>query len=151
MKKLLIAAIATTFATGAFAQDAEQCKVVIEGNDSMQYNTDNFTINKEACPEFTVELDHVGNLPKNAMGHNVVISATGDFQAIANDGISAGIDNDYLKQDDDRVIAHTDVVGGGEKTEVTFDTADLEAGGDYSFFCSFPGHSSIMKGTITVE
>lgn len=151
MKKLLIAAIATMFTAGAFAQDAEQCKVVIEGNDAMQFNIDNFTINKEACPEFTVELDHVGSLPKKAMGHNVVISATGDFQAIAADGISAGIDNDYLKTDDDRVIAHTDVVGGGEKTEVTFDTAGLEAGGDYTFFCSFPGHSSNMKGSITVE
>lgn len=151
MKKLLLAAIAASFATGAFAQDADQCKVVLEGNDNMQFNSDNFTINKEACPEFTVELEHVGNLPKAAMGHNVVISATGDFEAIAQDGISAGLDNNYIKPEDDRVIAHTDVVGGGEKAEVTFDTADLEAGGDYTFFCSFPGHSSIMKGSITVE
>ena len=151
MKKLLITAIAATLATGAFAQDAEQCKIVIEGNDSMQFNIDNFTINKESCPEFTIELDHVGNLPKNAMGHNVVIATTGDFQSIANDGISAGIDHNYIKQDDERVITHTDVIGGGEQTSVTFDTSVLDAGGDYTFFCSFPGHSSIMKGSITVE
>lgn len=163
MKKLLLAAMATAFASSAFAQetaanqeaaagdDAAQCKVVIEGNDAMQYNIDNFTINKEACAEFTIELHHVGNLPKNAMGHNVVVAQTGDFEAIAADGIGAGIDNNYLKPEDERVIAHTDVVGGGEQTEVTFSTADLEAGGDYTFFCSFPGHSSIMKGSVTVE
>ncbi|WP_240348810.1 plastocyanin/azurin family copper-binding protein, partial [Pseudomonas viridiflava] len=26
----------------------------------------------------------------------------------------------------------------------------LKAGDDYSFFCSFPGHSSMMKGSVSL-
>jgi azurin len=41
------------------------------------------------------------------------------------------------------------VIGGGETTTVTFPTSKLKKGGDYTFFCSFPGHWSIMKGKLT--
>jgi azurin len=34
---------------------------------------------------------------------------------------------------------------------VKFDTSKLEAGGDYSFFCTFPGHISMMKGKVIVK
>ena len=37
-------------------------------------------------------------------------------------------------------------VGGGQTTSVTFPTSALKKGESYTFFCSFPGHSSIMKG-----
>ena len=56
----------------------------------------------------------------------------------------------YLPADDQRVIATTSVIGGGEEVSVTFDMAGLEVGGDYTFFCSFPGHSSLMRGTVVV-
>jgi azurin len=26
----------------------------------------------------------------------------------------------------------------------------LKAGGPYEFFCSFPGHATVMKGTVSV-
>ena len=42
-------------------------------------------------------------------------------------------------------------VGGGEKDSVTFKTDVLEAGGDYDFFCSFPGHYAVMRGKVVVE
>ena len=45
----------------------------------------------------------------------------------------------------------TDVIGGGEETAVTFDVKALAAGEDYTFFCSFPGHIGVMKGTLTVK
>jgi azurin len=51
---------------------------------------------------------------------------------------------------DARVIAHTKVIGGGETDSVTFSTAALKAGEAYSYFCSFPGHSALMKGTLTL-
>ena len=80
------------------------------------------------------------------MGHNVVITKTADLQPVATEGMSAGLANNYVKPGDQRVLAHTKIVGGGESTEVTFSTANMKAGGDYSFFCSFPGHWAIMKG-----
>ncbi|MOA50824.1 Azurin precursor [compost metagenome] len=46
------------------------------------------------------------------------------------------------------MIAHTKVVGGGESDSVTFEVAKLKAGEQYMFFCSFPGHAALMKGTL---
>jgi azurin len=60
--------------------------------------------------------------------------------------MSAGIENSYVKPNDDRVYAFTKVIGGGESTSITFSTASMTPGGDYSFFCSFPGHWAIMQG-----
>jgi azurin len=72
------------------------------------------------------------------------------MQGIANDGIPAGADKDYVKPADARVIAHTKLIGGGETASVTFAVNKLKAGDDYTFFCSFPGHSGIMKGALTL-
>jgi azurin len=62
--------------------------------------------------------------------------------------MTAGLPNDYLKKGDTRVIAHTKVVGGGQTASVTFPTSKLTKGGAYTYFCSFPGHSSLMIGTL---
>src|SRR5690606_42039248 len=86
-----------------------------------------------------------------AMGHNVVITSEADMQGVAADGLAAGADNQYVPQDDDRVIAFTEIIGGGESTSVTFSTSDMQGGDPYMFFCSFPGHSALMKGTISIE
>jgi azurin len=48
------------------------------------------------------------------------------------------------------VIAHTKIIGAKETDSVTFDVAKVADGG-YGFFCSFPGHISMMKGTIVVK
>lgn len=47
------------------------------------------------------------------------------------------------------MIAHTKVIGGGDSTTVSFATSKLSKGGDYTFFCSFPGHWAMMKGTLS--
>lgn len=165
MKKTLIAMALTALAASAFADDSsteaqaqsatdatvEQCQVVIEGNDQMRYNIEQFSVNKEACSEFTINFKNAGKLPKNAMGHNVVITKTSDVDAVAADGIKAGLDNDYIKPGDVRIITHTKLIGGGEETSVTFETDKLDQGGDYTFFCSFPGHHGIMHGKVNVE
>jgi len=62
------------------------------------------------------------------------------MQPVATDGMAAGIEKNYLKEDDARIIAHTKIIGAGEKDSVTFDVSKLAAGTDYAFFCSFPGH-----------
>jgi len=40
------------------------------------------------------------------------------------------------------------IVGGGETDSVTFAVTKLGAADSYTYFCSFPGHSAIMKGTL---
>jgi len=126
---------------------AKTCEVAIEGNDQMRFNKNQIDVAAD-CTEVTLTLKHVGKLPAAAMGHNWVLTKTPDFQAVEKAGLAAGLKNDYIAKDDARVIAHTKVVGGGESTSVTFPTSKLQKGGDYTFFCSFPGHAVMMKGKL---
>ena len=123
------------------------CSIDIDGNDAMQFDTKSIEVPK-SCETFTINLSHSGKLGRSVMGHNWVLARTRDVRNIANDGMAAGLEHDYLKPDDDRVIAHTSVIGGGEKTTVTFAVSQLDADGDYTFFCTFPGHWSVMRGTL---
>ena len=127
------------------------CKATVEANDQMQFNLSEITIDKAACPEFTVEIKHVGSMDKTSMGHNVVISKEADKDGVVNDGTDAGIDKDFVKSDDGRVLAHTKLIGGGETAEVKFKTDGFEAGGGYDFFCSYPGHAAMMTGKVVVK
>ena len=141
--------IALLLLLGAPAAMAATCSVDIEGNDAMKFNVANIDVSR-SCKDFTINLKHTGKLPKAAMGHNVVIAATSDIKGVDADGIKAGVAKGYIKPGDARVIAHSPLVGGGESTKVTFAVSKLGAG-PYSFFCSFPGHSTLMKGTITLK
>ncbi|MDR9752187.1 azurin [Pseudomonas sp. SZMC_28357] len=129
---------------------AAECEVTVDSTDQMTFNTKDIAIDK-SCKTFTVKLTHGGTLPKNVMGHNLVISKEADMQPIATDGLGAGIDKDYLKEGDTRVIAHTKIIGAKESDSVTFDVSKLDPTQKYGFFCSFPGHISMMKGTVTLK
>lgn len=140
--------IASLFAAG-FVR-ADECSIDLEGDDLMNYDKQTVTV-AASCETITINLKHVGKLPAESMGHNVVVSATADYQAIAQDGMKAGLAGDYVPADDERVIVNTDVIGGGETTSTTFPGKRLKAGGDYTFFCSFPGHAAVMKGQLVVQ
>lgn len=131
------------------AHAAGNCTVALAGNDAMQFNLKAATVSA-SCPSITIELTHVGKLPVAAMGHNVVVSTTADMAAITAAGIKAGAAGGYVPKGDARVVAATTLVGGGQKTKISFPGKKLTAGGDYSFYCSFPGHSTLMKGKLTV-
>ena len=144
LPRAVFAALVTLTALSAHAAT---CDIEIEGNDAMQFNKTAIEVSK-SCKQFTVKLKHAGKLPKAAMGHNWVLSKTADVQGVASDGIAAGVAGQYVKPQDARVIAHTKVVGPGETDAVSFAPAKLKDGESYTFFCSFPGHSSVMKGTL---
>ncbi|PID59247.1 MAG: azurin [Gammaproteobacteria bacterium] len=142
-------ALALVFAS-PLAQ-AGECELEIEGNDAMQFNLSEMEVSLSECPSLTVKLVHVGNLPVDVMGHNWVLTETANKDEVVDAGLPAGLENNYLPPDSDKVIAHTKVIGGGEEDSVTFDTSALTAGGDYTFFCSFPGHAAVMNGTFKVN
>jgi azurin len=127
---------------------AKTCDVVIEGNDAMKFNTDRIAIAAD-CTEVQLTLKHVGKLPVTAMGHNWVLTETAAFQPVATAGAAAGAAGAYVPKNDPRVITNTKLIGGGETTSVRFPTSKLKKGGDYTFFCSFPGHWTLMKGKLT--
>nr|WP_036187746.1 azurin [Marinimicrobium agarilyticum] len=145
--KVFVLSLAACAATGAQAAD---CEVTVDSNDKMRYDTDRIEMDA-SCEEFTVKLTHSGSMAENVMGHNWVLTLNEDMQGVVQDGMSAGLENNYVKPGDERVIAHTEIIGGGEETSITFDASGLEQGANYQFFCSFPGHSSLMKGEFVVK
>ena len=147
MKKILMTlALCAAGALSAPAM-AAGCETVVESNDAMQFNVKNIDVPK-SCKKFSVTLKHVGKMPKTAMGHNIAVSKAADMQAAITDGMAAGAAADYVKAGDARVLAHSKVIGGGETTKMDIDVTKLKAGTDYVFFCSFPGHSALMQGTL---
>lgn len=143
------AASEASSAPAAAAPAAGECSVTISSNDAMQYDTKEITV-KSSCGQFTVNLKHAGTQPVAAMGHNVVVAKAADKNGIVADGATAGAAAGYLKAGDERVIAATKLIGGGEETSVTFDTAKLTKDGSYEFFCTFPGHLAMMTGKVNV-
>lgn len=126
------------------------CEIDIESNDQMQYNKDAIEVDS-SCESVTINLKHVGELPAAAMGHNWVLAKKADFQSVAQAGTGAGMENDYVPPEDERVIAHTEVIGGGESTSITFSIAELNPDESYQFFCSFPGHWAAMNGAFRIN
>ena len=146
---ILALLLASALPFGASA--AATCSVDLTGNDAMKYNMANIDVSK-ACKTFTINLKHSGKMARNVMGHNVVVAKTSDMSAIDKDGVKAGLAANYIKAADARVIASSKVIGGGESTSIQVPVAKLTAAGaPLSFFCSFPGHSALMKGTITLK
>lgn len=152
--RCMAALLALGFSAGALQAQARAaggvCQLEISGNDALQFDKQQLQAGG-GCKEVTVTLRHVGKLPATAMGHNWVLARPADADAVATDGISAGVGNGYLKPKDPRVIASTTIVGGGESVSVTFSTASLKKGESYTYMCTFPGHSMIMRGTFTIR
>ena len=145
IRKILLA---TTLMLAAPMAFAATCSVNLEGNDAMKFNLSNIDVSK-SCTSFTINLKHTGKLAANVMGHNVVIAKEADMAGIAADGTSDPAT--HVKAGDTRVIAHSKVIGGGEATSVSFDVAKIKDGGPFKFFCSFPGHLSLMQGSLAVQ
>lgn len=139
----------TVLAAGALATPAmaADCAITIEGNDQMLFNIKSVEVPK-ACTKYTMTLKHTGKMPKSSMGHNIVLTTTADANAAAADGMKAGAAAEYVKPGDTRVIAFSKVIGGGESTTFDFDVSKLKAGTEYTYLCSFPGHSFIMRGVL---
>ena len=107
----------------------------------------------EAAPgeELRVNLRTESQLPPTGMSHNFILAAMGtDVQAFVDASITAR-DNEYIAPDfEDQVIVATEMLGDGESDSITF-TAPEEPG-EYTFFCSFPGHyAGGMWGTLVVS
>jgi len=146
LRKTLFASVLALASASSFAAD---CEVTVNSTDAMTFESKAIAISK-SCKQFTVHLKHTGTLAKNVMGHNLVIAKTADMQPIATESLAQGVDKDYLKADDPRIVAHTKMIGGGEEDSVTFDVAKLSVDEPYSFFCTFPGHVALMNGAVTL-
>jgi azurin len=141
MKYLITAALLFL----ARAATADVCPLTIDATDDMRFEQETLQV-ETRCTDVEVTLHHTGRLPANIMGHDWVLTRTADVAAVANAGMGAGLANSFQQPGDKRIIAATKIVGGGENAVVKFSTAQLARGVSYSYFCSAPGHFSIMKG-----
>lgn len=126
---------------------SDVAEVVIEGNDQMKYNLSEIKV--KAGQTVRLTLKHVGKMKIEVMGHNWVLLKP---EAVKEDFAMAAIqakETGYIpEQYKDWIIAHTDMVGGGEQSTIEFTAPEK---GSYSFICSFPGHYTFMNGTFIVE
>lgn len=143
---LLVLAIAA--GAGRVAR-ADDCQLTILANDMIQYNARTLHVDA-GCPQVELTLRHVGKQEAHVLGHNWVLARTADVAALASAGSSAGFGSGYLPAGDPRIIAATKIVGGGESTTATISMSRLAVGGDYTYFCSYPGHTSMMRGRFQV-
>jgi azurin len=135
----------TAFLLVSRVASADVCKLAISATDQMRFEQQTLQVDGQ-CTEIEVTLRNSGKLPANIMGHDWVLTKTSDVASVANAGMGAGLANNYQKPGDKRIVAATPIIGGGETSTVRFSTAQLDAGASYSYFCSAPGHFSIMKG-----
>jgi len=118
-----------------------------KGN-QMKYEETEFTV----APGQEIELVFENTATSPSMKHNVVVlnqpPSDQIFQEIGQAGSSAGAENDYVP-DHDAILAHTPMSDPGETVSVTFTTP--EETGDYGYVCTYPGHWSLMQGTMHVR
>ena len=137
-----------TTSTSNTAETSEDgvVEVSITGNDQMQFNKNELRV--KAGQTVRLTLNHSGQLAENVMGHNVVILKQGTDVTDFGTRAASARDNDYIPADSDAVIAHTEMIGGGESTTIEFEAPEA---GTYTFICSFPGHYVQMQGKFIVE
>ncbi len=130
------------------------CDFTIEVDDTMMYPIAEMVADA-SCETINVTITHTGTLDVKVMGHNWVLAKTDDVQAIAVEGMMTSLESNYLKPDDDRVLASTEMVGGGASettsASTSFSPSILEEGESYDFFCSFPGHWASMRGKFILK
>ena len=122
-------------------------KVEIGSNDQMQFDKNELKV--PVGEEIVLTLTHNGKMAKNVMGHNFVLLKQGvDFKDFAEKATLAA-DTQYIPASEEgNIIAHTNVIGGGESDTIEFTISEA---GTYEFLCTFPGHYAIMRGVLTAE
>jgi azurin len=126
-----------------------EVKVEMTGNDQMKFDVTE--ILAKPGQKVTVTLKNIGSMPKISMGHNFVLLVEG---IDPNKFVEAGtphMGREYIAPEmEDKVIAHTKLLGPGESDTVSF--AAPRNPGTYVYICSFPGHYAIgMKGALIVQ
>lgn len=109
----------------------------------MEYNLKNITVS--AGSWVRINLVNKGSDP--AMIHNILFVNYNKRKELAAAAFEAGPELDYIPKNKD-VIAGSKQAKPGETVLLEF---EAPAKGNYEFFCSYPGHSSKMRGYFFVK
>jgi azurin len=137
-------------AAPAAAPKAAAAPRVIEvtANDTMKFNVT--LIEAKAGETIKIVFTNNGTLPKEAMGHNLVVLKPGTDGAAFSAAAMAAKATDYIPDSmKAQVVATTALLGPKKSDEIIL--KDL-AVGEYPFVCSFPAHFAVgMKGVLSVK
>jgi len=132
---------------GSKADPARTETVELIVGDGLKYDKTRIQIRAGSTVELTIR--HTGKLPKSAMGHNFVLLEPGtDLAAFATAAMGAKDNGHIPPSKQDSIIAHTELVGGGESDTIEFEAPPE---GEYDYICSFPGHYQQMQGKLVVS
>jgi len=123
--------------------------IEIKATEAMKYDVT--TIAAKPGESLRVRLTGVGTMPKAVMSHNfVLLKSSANAKAFAEKSAGAFATGYIAPELKPQIIIASALIGGGERTEVTFKAPT--APGKYPYLCSFPGHFLAgMTGILTVK
>jgi plastocyanin len=135
----LAAALALTACGGGeeSSSSAASDEIEVVGTTDLKFNPTELTAATGATVNFQ-------NASTPGIQHNFVVVKPGTEDAVAQEALPSG----DIEADGENVLVASGLIDGGEDEEVELE--DLEAG-TYSYICTFPGHASVMRGTLTVQ
>ena len=109
----------------------------------MKYDVENITV-KEGS---RIKINLINEGVDIAMQHNILFVNFGKRKDLASKAVQAGGDKNYIPEDPN-LIAASSMAQPGETVVLEFDAPKK---GNYEFFCSYPGHSQMMRGYLFVK
>jgi azurin len=114
----------------------------LTSDDTVAFNLKN--LSAEVGSKITVNLTNKSTDKR----FNFVLAKPGKMLRVVTDGQSEGEATEYLKANDENVVAHTKFAGPGETVSITFEAPPA---GEYPFFCTFPGYYTRLNGALIVK
>ena len=109
----------------------------------MKYDVENITVKEGSRIKITLVNEGIDV----AMQHNILFVNFGKRKDVAAKAVQAGGDKNYIPEDPN-LIAASDMAKPGLTVTLEFDAPKK---GNYEFFCSYPGHSQMMRGYLFVK
>ena len=117
--------------------------VSVQGEEGLKFNVTRFDVKVGA----RVRLDFSN---ASDMLHNLVIVRPGSAARVGDASLKLGLDGtrlDFVPQTSD-VLYHTAIVAPQQAETIFFEAPATP--GEYTYLCSFPGHATVMQGTMRV-
>ena len=109
----------------------------------MKFSTNNISVKEGSW----VRINLINDGIDPSMIHNIIFINYGTRSNPVFDAVEVGLDNNFIPRSKD-VIAASELAQPGESVTLEFQAL---AKGNYEFFCSYPGHASMMRGYFIVK
>lgn len=124
-----------------FAEAVDAEVIVVAARNAMRYETDR--VEAPAGARVRLVIDNTATTSPS-MVHNVLVVNSTDARVADRVG-QAAVGAPENVPDDPAVVVATPLAGPGERRAVVF---TMPPAGEYTFLCTYPGHSQFMRGTL---